>query len=72
MQRPGTLVFPGTLLFIGLGFGALNRMRVASNPRLAAMRAVDEFQLISVDVCFGMAFVGVLVILREIILRKRQ
>jgi hypothetical protein len=47
-------------------------MRIAGNPRLEAIRAVDELQSIGVGVCFGMAVLGIIIILREIVLRKRQ
>jgi hypothetical protein len=72
MKRPATLAFPGTLIFIGVSFGAMNLMRIAGNPRLEAIRAVDELQSIGVGVCFGMAVLGIIIILREIVLRKRQ
>jgi len=62
---------PATLVFIGVSLGALNLMRMAGNPRLAAIRAVDELQLISIGVCFGVALVGIIILLRESILRKR-
>ena len=66
------MAFPGTLIFVGVLFGAMSLLRVAGNPRLEAIRAADELQLIAVGVCFGMALVGLLIILREFILRKRQ
>jgi len=46
--------------------------RVASNPRLEAVRAVDEMQLISVGVCFGMAIVGIILLVRNIVLHNRR
>ncbi len=72
MKMRQNLLLPWVLIMIGVFFGAMSLIRMADNPRLEGVRTVDELQLISVGFCFGMAFAGILSLLRERMLRKRQ
>jgi hypothetical protein len=72
MKEPGNLLLPWVLIMIGVFFGAMALIRMSGNPRLEGVRTVDEFQLISVGFCFGMAVSGILLLLREKMGRKGQ
>jgi hypothetical protein len=54
---------PGTAVLLGVSFGAINLIIMAA--RLEAIRAVDVVQLIGVGMCFGVALVGIVIILRK-------
>ena len=54
---------PGTAVLLGLSFGAINLISMAA--RLEAIRAVDVVRLIGVGMCFGVALVGIVVMLRK-------
>ena len=54
---------PGTAVLLGVSFGAINLMSMAA--RLEAIRAVDVVRLIGVGMCFGVAFVGIVIMLRK-------
>ena len=54
---------PGTAVLLGVSFGAINLMSMAA--RLEAIRAVDAVQLIGVGMCFGVALVGIVIMLRK-------
>ena len=48
---------------LGVSFGAINLMSMAA--RLEAIRAVDVVRLIGVGMCFGVALVGIVIMLRK-------
>jgi len=48
---------------LGLSFGAINLISMAA--RLEAIRAVDVVRLIGVGMCFGVALVGIVIMLRK-------
>ena len=50
---------------IGVVFGVLNLVNMAGNPRFETIRAVDVVRLIGVGMCFGVALVGLIIILRK-------
>ena len=54
---------PGTAVWLGLSFGAINLISMAA--RLEAIRAVDVVRLIGVGMCFGVALVGIVIMLRK-------
>jgi hypothetical protein len=54
---------PGTAVLLGLSFGAINLISMAA--RLEAIRAVDVIRLIGVGMCFGVALVGIVIMLRK-------
>jgi hypothetical protein len=54
---------PGTAVLLGVSFGAINLMSMAA--RLEAIRAVDVVRLIGVGMCFGVALVGIVIMLRK-------
>ena len=54
---------PGTAILLGLSFGAINLISMAA--RLEAIRAVDVVRLIGVGMCFGVALVGIVIMLRK-------
>ena len=54
---------PGTAVLLGESFGAINLMSMAA--RLEAIRAVDVVRLIGVGMCFGVALVGIVIMLRK-------
>ena len=54
---------PGTAVLLGVSFGATNLMSMAA--RLGAIRAVDVVRLIGVGMCFGVALVGIVIMLRK-------
>jgi hypothetical protein len=54
---------PGTAVLLGVSFGAINLISMAA--RLEAIRAVDVVQLIGVGMCFGVALVGIVIMLRK-------
>ena len=54
---------PGTAVLLGLSFGAINLISMAA--RLEAIRAVDVVRLIGVGICFGVALVGIVIMLRK-------
>jgi hypothetical protein len=54
---------PGTAVLLGLSFGAVNLISMAA--RLEAIRAVDVVRLIGVGMCFGLALVGIVIMLRK-------
>jgi hypothetical protein len=54
---------PGTAVLLGLSFGAINLISMAA--RLEAIRAVDVVRLIGVGMCFGVALVGIVIMLRK-------
>jgi hypothetical protein len=54
---------PGTAVLLGLSFGAVNLISMAA--RLEAIRAVDVVRLIGVGMCFGVALVGIVIMLRK-------
>ena len=56
---------PGALVVIGVVFGVLNLVNMAGNPRFETIRAVDVVRLIGVGMCFGVALVGLIIILRK-------
>jgi hypothetical protein len=59
MKRPGTAVFTGVSL------GAISLINMAAHSRFEAIRALDVVQLIDVGMCFGVALVGIVIILRK-------
>jgi hypothetical protein len=56
---------PGTAVLIGVSFGAISLINMAARPRFEAIRTVDVVQLIGVGMCFGVALVGIVIILRK-------
>jgi uncharacterized membrane protein YccC len=54
---------PGTAVLLGLSFGAINLISMAA--RLEAIRAVDVVRLIGVGMCFGVALVSIVIMLRK-------
>jgi hypothetical protein len=54
---------PGTAVLLGVSFGAINLMSMVA--RLEAIRAVDVVRLIGVGMCFGVALVGIVIMLRK-------
>jgi hypothetical protein len=56
---------PGTAVFIGVSFGAIGLISMAARARFEAIRAVDVVQLIGAGMCFGVALVGIVIILRK-------
>ena len=54
---------PGTAVLLGLSFGAINLLSMTA--RLEAIRAVDVVRLIGVGMCFGVALVGIVIMLRK-------
>ena len=48
---------------LGVSFGAINLMSMVA--RLEAIRAVDVVRLIGVGMCFGVALVGIVIMLRK-------
>ena len=45
-------------------FGLMGVARIFGNPRLAAIRAVDLFQLIGTGMCLGVALITLVTFLR--------
>jgi hypothetical protein len=56
---------PRTAVFIGVSFGAIGLLSMAARARFEAIRAVDGVQLIGAGMCFGVALVGIVMILRK-------
>jgi hypothetical protein len=56
---------PGTAVFIGVSFGAISLISMAARTRFEAIRALDVVQLIGAGMCFGVALVGIVIILRK-------
>ncbi len=56
---------PGTAAFITALFGALSLMNMALNRRLESVRTVDVVQLIGTGMCFGVALVAIVYVLRK-------
>ena len=54
---------PGTAILLGVSFGAINLISMAA--QLEAIRAVDVVRLIGVGMCFGVALVGIVIMLRK-------
>jgi hypothetical protein len=54
---------PGTAVLLGVSFGAINLLSMTA--RLEAIRAVDVVRLIGVGMCFGVALVGIVIMLRK-------
>jgi hypothetical protein len=54
---------PGTAVLLGVSFGAINLMSMVA--RLEAIRTVDVVRLIGVGMCFGVALVGIVIMLRK-------
>ena len=48
---------------LGVSFGAINLLSMTA--RLEAIRAVDVVRLIGVGMCFGVALVGIVIMLRK-------
>ncbi|MCX6624214.1 MAG: hypothetical protein NTY38_24760 [Acidobacteria bacterium] len=56
---------PGAVVLLGLCFGAITLMNIAASPRFEAFHAVDVVRLIAAGMCFGVALVGIILLLRK-------